>query len=158
MEKTKGSNFLRFCIPILETLQELGGSGQPKEVTDAVLERLQISEQEQAQMLKSGGSRVRNQVAWARLYLAKADLLDASRRGVWALTEKGRTTRLSSNAVTQLFKEVRANFPTNDAQINSVDDSTEITQSMDLSGETGSKRTLLDVLKSLSPGGFERVS
>jgi hypothetical protein len=98
MEKAKGPQFLRFCIPIVETLQELGGSGQPKEVTDTVLERLHISEREQAQTNKNGGSRVRNQVAWARFYLAKADVLDASRRGVWALTEKGRTVHLSPNA------------------------------------------------------------
>ena len=108
MEKAKGPQFLRFCIPIVETLQELGGSGQLKEVTDTVLERLHISEREQAQALKNGGSRVRNQVAWARFYLAKADLLDASRRGVWALTEKGRTVQLSPNAVAQIFKDVQA--------------------------------------------------
>lgn len=158
MEKAKGPQFLRFCIPIVETLQELGGSGQPKEVTDTVLERLHISEREQAQANKNGGSRVRNQVAWARFYLAKADLLDASRRGVWALTEKGRTVHLSPNAVAQLFKDVQANFPTKDEQPNAVDDATEITSPMDPSGDSASKRSLLDVLKSLSPGGFERVS
>jgi restriction system protein len=158
MEKAKGPQFLRFCIPIVETLQELGGSGQPKEVTDTVLERLHISEREQAQTLKNGGSRVRNQVAWARFYLAKADLLDASRRGVWALTEKGRTVHLSPNAVAQIFKDVQANLPTKDAQPNATDDATDITPPMDPSGDSASKRTLLDVLKSLSPGGFERVS
>jgi len=158
MEKAKGPQFLRFCIPIVETLQELGGSGQPKEVTDTVLERLHISEREQAQTLKTGGSRVRNQVAWARLYLAKADLLDASRRGVWALTEKGRTVHLSPNAVAQLFKDVQANLPTRDEQPNVTDDVTDITPPMDPSSDSTSKRTLLDVLKSLSPGGFERVS
>jgi restriction system protein len=158
MEKAKGPQFLRFCIPIVETLQELGGSGQPKEVTDTVLERLHISEREQAQALKNGGSRVRNQVAWARFYLAKADLLDASRRGVWALTEKGRTVHLSPDAVAQIFKDVQANLPTKDEQPNTTDDATEITPPMDPSGDSASKRTLLDVLKSLSPGGFERVS
>ena len=158
MEKAKGPQFLRFCIPIVETLQELGGSGQPKEVTDTVLERLHISEREQAQTLKNGGSRVRNQVAWARFSLAKADLLDASRRGVWALTEKGRTVQLSPNAVAQIFKDVQANLPTKDAQPNATDDATDITPPMDPSGDSASKRTLLDVLKSLSPGGFERVS
>jgi len=158
MEKAKGPQFLRFCIPIVETLQELGGSGQPKEVTDTVLERLHISEREQAQTLKTGGSRVRNQVAWARLYLAKADLLDASRRGVWALTEKGRTVHLSPNAVAQLFKDVQANLPTRDEQPNVTDDVTDITPPMDLSSDSTSKHTLLDVLKSLSPGGFERMS
>jgi len=158
MEKAKGPQFLRFCIPIVETLQELGGSGQPKEVTDTVLERLHISEHEQAQTLKNGGSRVRNQVAWARFYLAKADLLDASRRGVWALTEKGRTVHLSPNAVAQIFKDVQANLPTKDEQPNTTDDATDITPPLDPSGDSASKRTLLDVLKSLSPGGFEHVS
>ena len=157
MEKT-GPQFLRFCIPIVETLQELGGSGRPKEITDTVLERLHISEREQAQTLKNGSSRVRNQVAWARFYLAKADLLDASRRGVWALTEKGRTVHLTPNAVAQLFKDVQANLPTKDEQPNATDDVTDITPPTDPTGDSTSKRTLLDVLKSLSPGGFERVS
>jgi restriction system protein len=158
MEKTKGSQFLRFCIPIVETLKELGGSGQPKEITDTVLERLHISEQEQARTLKNGSSRVRNQVAWARFYLAKADLVDASQRGVWALTEKGRTSHLSPNAVSQLFKDVHAKFPPKDEKPKAVDDETETIPPTDPSGESVSKRTLLGVLKVLSPSGFERVS
>jgi len=158
MEKAKGAQFLRFCIPIVETLQELGGSGKPKEVTNAVLERLHISELEQAQTNKNGGSRVRNQVAWARFYLAKADLLDASRRGVWALTEKGRTVHLSPNAVSQLFKDVQANLPTKDQKPKTVEDETEIIPPTEQSGDSAGTRTLLEVLRSLPPGGFERVS
>jgi restriction system protein len=158
MEKAKGPQFLRFCSPIIETLKTLGGSGQPKEITDTVLERLHISEHEQAQTLKNGSSRVRNQVAWARFYLAKADWLDASRRGVWALTEKGRTVQLTPTAVAQLFKDVQANLPAKSEQPNATDDATDITPPMDLSGDSAGTRTLLDVLKSLSPGGFERVS
>jgi restriction system protein len=158
MEKTQGPQFLQFCIPIIETLKELGGSGQPKEVTNAVLERLNISEQEQAQTNKNGGSRVRNQVAWARFYLVKADLLDASRRGVWALTEKSRTTHLSRNAVSQLFKDVQAGFPAKDQKPKAVDDETEIIPPAVESGDGAGTPTLLEVLRSLSPGGFERVS
>jgi restriction system protein len=158
MEKTRGPQFLRFCIPIIETLKELGGSGQPKEVTDTVLERLHISEHEQAQTLKNGNSRVRNQVGWARFYLAKADFLDASQRRVWALTEKGRTVSLSPNIVYQLFKDVHANFPTKDAKPTVVDDETDSTPPIDPAGDSASTRTLLDVLKSLSPEGFERVA
>src|SRR5262245_44199939 len=147
MEKAKGPQFLRFCIPIVETLRELGGSGQPKEVTDLVLERLHISEREQAQTLKNGNSRVRNQVGWARFYLAKADWLDASRRGVWALTEQGRSVSLSHNAVMQLFKDVHALFPTKDAQAKAVEDEIEITAPMSPAEDGISKRTLLDVLR-----------
>jgi restriction system protein len=158
MEQAKGPQFLRFCIPIVQTLRELGGSGRPKEVTDTVLERLHISEREQAQTLKNGSTRVRNQVAWARFYLAKADWLDASQRGVWALTEKGRTINLSPNGVSQLFKDVHANFPTKDEKPKAVDDETAITSPTDPPGDSAGKRTLLDVLKLLPPGGFERVS
>jgi restriction system protein len=158
MEQAKGPQFLRFCIPIVETLQALGGSGKAKEVTDTVLERLHISEREQAQTLKNGSSRVRNQAAWARFYLAKADFLDASRRGVWALTEKGRTVQLSPNIVTQLFKDVHAQFPAKDGPPHVEDDAPEMTPPVDPSDDSASKRTLLDVLKSLSPEGFERVA
>jgi restriction system protein len=158
MEKAKGPQFLRFCIPIIETLKALGGSGQPKEVTDTVLERLHISEHEQAQTLKNGNSRVRNQVGWARFYLAKADYLDSSRRRVWALTEKGRTVSLSPNIVYQLFKDVHANFPTKDAKPTVVDDETDSTPPIDPAGDSASTRTLLEVLKALPPEGFERVA
>jgi restriction system protein len=158
MEKPKGPQFLQFCIPIVETLKALGGSGKAKEVTDTVLERLHISEREQAQTLRDGTSRVRNQVGWARFYLAKEDFLDASRRGVWALTEKGRTVSLSPNVVTQLFKDVHAQFPTKDQPRDAVDDAPEMTPPVDPSGDTRGKPNLLDVLKSLSPEGFERLS
>jgi restriction system protein len=158
MEIKKGAEFLRFWIPIVETLQELGGSGQTKEVIDAVLERLHISEQEQAQTNKNGMSRVRNQVAWARFYLTKAALLDASQRGVWALTEKGRTVHLSPDVIAQLYKDVQANIPIKDQKPKAIDDETESVSPTVQSGDSIGTRTLLDVLRSLSAGGFERMS
>jgi hypothetical protein len=66
--------------------------------------------------------------------LAKAEYLDASRRRVWALTEKGRTVSLSPNAVLRLFKEVHANFPTKDAKPTIVDDETDNTPQRLLQG------------------------
>jgi len=78
MAKAQGPEFLRYCIPIIEVLRDLGGSGRPAEVTDLVLERLSISEAEQEITNQNGGSRVRNQVAWARFYLVKAGLLSSS--------------------------------------------------------------------------------
>jgi len=34
MAKVQGPEFLRYCIPIIEVLRDLGGSGRPAEVTD----------------------------------------------------------------------------------------------------------------------------
>jgi restriction system protein len=158
MPKLKGPQFLRFCIPILETLRTLGGSGQPKEVTDIIIERLHISEIEQAQTLKNGSSRVRNQIAWARFYLAKADLLDASIRGVWALTEKGRNIQISPEEIFKLFRDIQANYQSDDVKSLTAEDEQGIALPEDIANDNSGKRSLLAVLKSLSPGGFERVS
>lgn len=62
-------------------------------------------------MLRGGGRRFDNQVAWARFYLAKMGYVDASRRGVWSLTELGRTNReLSHSEAVELFKVAHASF------------------------------------------------
>ena len=82
MSKSKGSQFIRFFRPVIEVLKESGGSGAAAEVVDRVIEKMGIPESEQEVTIKSGGSRVRNQVQWARLYLAYAGYIDASKRGV----------------------------------------------------------------------------
>ncbi len=89
MSRSKGSQFIRFFKPIIEVLKESGGSGTAAEVIDRVIEKMGIPESEQEVSLKSGQSRVRNQVQWARLYLAYGGYIDASKRGVWSLTERG---------------------------------------------------------------------
>src|SRR5262245_52178677 len=103
-KKIRGPAFLRFIAPIVETLRELGASGTAAEATDRVIERCQITEREQEETTSNGQSRVRNQIAWARFYLTKAGLLDASQRGVWSLTVAGRNARLDPDAVYALFK------------------------------------------------------
>jgi hypothetical protein len=67
--KAKGPQFTRFLKPIIEVLRESGGSGTSSEVTDKVIDRLSIPDDELSVILKSGQSRVYNQVHWARMYL-----------------------------------------------------------------------------------------
>ena len=81
----------RYIIPIVQVLKELGGSGRAGEVTDLVVEKLHIPDDELNETISSGQSRVKNQVQWARFMLVKAGYLDSSTRGVWSLTEKGST-------------------------------------------------------------------
>jgi hypothetical protein len=108
--ETKGPRFARYFSPVLEVLKILGGSGNPDEVREGVASRLKISEREQSEQLPSGSSRFDNEVAWARFYLTRAGLLDSSRRGVWSLTEKGRSTTLSDVAALQLVKDLHKVF------------------------------------------------
>jgi len=103
----KSPQFLRFVAPIIDTLQSLGGSGSPREVTDRVIAVLDIPEEEQRKTLKNGTSWVTNQVHWARLYLAKGGYLRSSERGVWTLTERGLAAKLRERDVYDLFKRVQ---------------------------------------------------
>jgi restriction system protein len=100
-----GSQFLRFMVPLVATLKELDGSASPTEATDRVIEKENISETELAETLKNGNSRIRNQIAWARMYLVKAGYIDSSQRGVWSLTEKGQSTAISNLNPQTIYKD-----------------------------------------------------
>jgi hypothetical protein len=52
MSRSKGSQFIRFFIPIIEVLKESGGSGTVAEVIDRVIEKMNIPESEQEVTLK----------------------------------------------------------------------------------------------------------
>lgn len=159
MPKPEGSEFLRFCIPIVEVLRDLGGSGRPAEVTDLVIERMNIPETEQEVTNKNGGSRIRNQVAWARFYMVKVALLSSSQRGIWGLTEKGRDVKMDKDYVLKMFRDVQQKFTAERkarkvAEPNGTEDDTDVD-----SVDTGSdyKSELLSTLQSLPPEGFERI-
>jgi restriction system protein len=157
-KRTKGPTFLRFVAPIVETLRELGNSGTSGEVADRVLDRLKISEQEQEETTSNGHSRVRNQIGWARFYLAKAGYLDASQRGVWSLTEVGRTAKLDADAVQAMFRDVRKKFPRKAAALDSAADTVEEDEDAETAEEVKDYKVhLLDILRALPPSGFERI-
>jgi restriction system protein len=104
--------FVKYLGPVLSALQELGGSGRPEEVRRAIATALGLSEEEQARPLPSGvQSRFENQVHWARFYLAKAGYIDASRHGVWTLTEKARASGpLAEAQAREVYREVVSEF------------------------------------------------
>jgi restriction system protein len=157
MSRSKGSQFTRFFKPIIEVLQESGGSGTTAEVIDRVIEKMRIPEAEQEVTLKDGQSRVRNQVQWARLYLAYAGYIDASKRGIWSLTETGLSADTLTIDTLGIFSEVKQSFKEGKRLKD---------RSRPLVAETddeeielpGHRTNLLNLIKSLPPSGFERLS
>ncbi|EGW22859.1 restriction endonuclease [Methylobacter tundripaludum] len=146
MSQKKGGEFSRFIKPLIEILREIGGSGSSREVTDAVIDKMNLSEEELSETLKNGASRVRNQVAWARQYCVSADLIDSSKRGVWSLTEQGFKHPLEADDIYNIVKAVRFTKP-----------NTTNTNYEELIDTEPHETELLEILKSLSPAGFERI-
>lgn len=82
MDESLGPRFARYLAPVLQALRDLGGSGRPEEVEARVAASLNLTDAELGERTRGGWPKFSKNVHWARLYLAKAGLIDASRRGV----------------------------------------------------------------------------
>jgi restriction system protein len=157
MKQAKGPKFIRFCRPILEVMIESGGTGTSAEIVDRSLEISKVSEVEQEAVNKNGQSRVKNQVHWARQYLVWEGYLDSSKRGVWSLTDKGKSVNLETFDAMEVFKNVQRRI----SETKKIKGQEIPTKENPLPNdiEIQNHRTrLLDLVKTLSPDGFERLS
>lgn len=158
-KNSEGTKFLRYFGPLLDALRKLGGSGTPDEVVEQIASDLGLSDEEQNEEVPSGGSRLKTNVAWARFYLVREGLLDSSKRGVWSLTEKGRSSKLTTEQAGQVFSRWVKIF---DAQRKNK--SLELEPLEERVAEAGGatsndyRAQALDVLLALPPSGFERLS
>ena len=113
-EEVGGPRFVRYFGPVLAALQSMGGESKPDRVFHWIKENVDLDDNEIEGVTKSGQSRFENKIGWARFYLAKAGLIDGSKRGIWVLTAEGRNTTLSASESLNLFREVRTQFKASD--------------------------------------------
>lgn len=161
---TRPPKYTDYLNPVLDSLKKLGGSARPAEVCPAIAKDLSLSDSIVEERLANGVSKFENQVHWARFYLAKDGYIDSSRRGVWSLTEKGRnSTQLSEADVRDIARRVQeatarpeVTAPPNPVVVGSRP--VEI-EELTLPGlpDATYREQLLATMKSLSPGGFERL-
>lgn len=158
-KKEEGAQFLRYFGPLLEALRKLGGSGTPAEVVERIALDLGLSDELQDETLPSGESRYRNQVAWARFYLVREGLLESSKRGVWSLTERGRATVLSLPQAGEIRRRWVRSFQEQRRAKTEIPEP--VAEQIAEVGETASgdyREMVLNLLLSLPPSGFERLS
>ena len=157
-KKSKGqSEFVRWMGPLLDCLRALGGSAKPKEVVEWIERELKPDSATTGTTLKSGQTRFYNQVHWARQYLVWQGLIDDGTRGVWKLTPLGWKTQLDENASRGIFLDrVRINQSLRKQGASSVAAAdVEPDQAEALPADELDEQSLLDVLKTLPPYGFE---
>jgi restriction system protein len=151
-----GSQFAQYINPLLQVLKDLGGSARSAEARAAVAAYLKLPDDVLEERLDSGSSRFENQVGWARYYLVRAGYIDSSRRGVWALTEKGRNAPLlSDDEISALVRDVIAEWGSR----TSPDESTEVETEEPPPDESIAdyRARLLTLLRDLPASGFERL-
>ena len=116
---------------------------------------LHISDAEQSEPLPSGvQTRFENQVHWARFYLAKAGYIDSSQRGVWTLTEKGRSLgTVTADQIQLIIKDVSAQTK---PQHNDGAEPAATGSDGTVPATDDYREELARTLQSLPPAGFER--
>ena len=146
--------------PVIDALNDLGGSARPLEVAAHIASALNLSDDALSRTIKDSTSLFRNRVQWARHYLAQTGYIDSSRRGVWSLTELGATAKLSGEDASRIRREVKrkwkAKSPAEDStsaeELPSDDESVQ----NDVQ-EVNYREELIAVIRDLPPDGFERL-
>lgn len=82
---------------LLRALSELGGQARPRDVYPVVTRSFpEITPADLASVLSDGRTnRWSNRIQWARQQLVAAGLIDASQRGLWVLSARGREVALA---------------------------------------------------------------
>lgn len=152
-KETKGPQFLRFINPIIQVLKELGDSGTASEVTDNVIDMLNIPEKELEETVKRGISRIRNQISWARFYLVKTGYMDSSQRGIWSLTEKGVNSKtLTQDDLLKILMIGQGRYTDDETKPEKNSENEEVPEE-----NVEHKEKLLKLLQDLPPKGFEKI-
>lgn len=142
--------------PTIVALHRLGGSGSIDEIAEAVVDQEGFTE-EQQQVLHGDGpqTEIEYRLAWARSYLKGMGLLVNSKRGVWSLTEEGRTVQQDEIATRHRrylawYRDQRRRKRMPDEEASTGDKDTD--------QDSGWRDQLLDALTSMKPDNFERLA
>lgn len=109
-----GPRFVHYFGPVLDALRDLGGQASPDAVFAWIKGRVDVPPDEAEGITESGQVRFEKKVGWARFYLAKAGLIDGSKRGLWVLTSEGKNATLDHAQALALFHDVQKRFKASD--------------------------------------------
>ena len=156
-----GPQFVLWMPRVLDCLRALGDSATSSEAIDWIGINFQVSEEERARVNKHNVRHFDNKVAWAKQYLTWEGLVDSSKRGVWALTQKGKATSLTHEASLSIYRKWAAIYrerraKKDDEKPEEAPESEETEETAPAIQETAGEE-LIEVLLGLTPNGFERL-
>lgn len=142
--------------PTIKALKAMDGSGSNDELLVKVTELEGIPEEVSSITHKDGRqSKLSYRLAWARTYLRMVGALENSARGVWALTDAGR--RLTVEDMKMIPAQIKALLQ-GEYKADAKDTVRKGEEERDVVDTDNWKSILLDKLKLLCPGDFERLA
>src|ERR1700722_8477471 len=146
--------------PTVQALRTLGGSGRIEEINEQVVRQQGFSE-EQLAVRRADNDRMpalEYRLAWSRSRLKKAGAIVNSSRGVWALTDGGRTW--TEEELSGRWQASKSAFRKKQRERESLDlahDSRGDVPAIDENSADWRER-LLETLLSMQPDAFERLA
>ncbi len=159
-----------FYLPTLELLRDLGGSASVEEIEEKLIERFGFSQKELDVTYEASGDNVIvDKMSWARSYLKFPAFVTNESRGVWVLTEAGRSAlNLPVEEIRRQIRAAKANRRAKQlAERKAMSEDLDrmlAAESSDVGDEDAETDvldwtdTLLATLKAMSPDGFERLA
>jgi len=135
--------------PVLQSLKELGGSGNNEEINSKVIEIAHVPS-EQLDILhnpvKGGMTEIEYRLMWTRTYLKKYGVIENSTRGIWALTSKGSAIhKIDEKEVVKVVRELMKKEKKTSTE-------------EEPNKEVEWQEELLGVIHNMSAAGFERLA
>lgn len=150
-------------FPVIEALEEAGGSGLRNEIIEAVVARQGFTEEQLERRYETTGVPIiADRIGWALSWLKKIDVVENSRRGVWALTADGRSVDSEAEVAERLrVARSEARQPARTRQVTqrgaSGDGGDDPGDSLD-EGSGDWRGQLLQRLLEMAPDAFERLT
>lgn len=153
-----------FAWTVIRALRDLGNSGTIEEINARAIEFAALSENQQAIPHKNGSrSEAEYRLAWARTLCKLLGLVTNSERGVWALSQEGRT---ATEAEVEMLKLARRKKTTAERKTKKQElhDAGVADATVDDAEDSGNadgfnwRQDLLDILKVMKPDAFERLA
>ena len=149
--------FSELMNPLLDALNELGGSGSIDEIEQKFSELSELPDE----ILniphnpeKSSSTEIEYRLAWARTYLKKYGILDNSQRGVWSIVpEKRNVKSVDPQHVVKMVKWDKKNTEKKQPLEDNQDD-------IEILEEAESWRSILHhvLIHDITPDAFERLT
>lgn len=142
---------------VLNALENLGGSGVLREIDDTAAEIFGLSAEALAVEYESGnGLVIADRFAWARSHLKIAGLVESGGRGLWLLTDAGRSSLgLDGRQLQELYRSAKRRQKTEQRAADELVGGGE--GDAPDSGTQDWRDDLLAVLRAMDPSAFERL-
>ena len=145
--------------PVLQALHKLGGSGTNNEIEEAVIELLGLTDAEVEDIHRGNTSKLSYRSAWARNYLKRLGLVENSGRALWALTNNGlKTQKIDKEEAKKIVKNLSGVKKSKSIDKAEKSESKHVVEESDELNELSWEEELIEVLKSMEPDAFERLS